>query len=201
MGDWILGENYKGNHNKNVEVNWILKKYNEKIFRIWIKMSSVGSELRFVDFAFAFDSVDRDSLRPVMVADGCPQNLEADQGVLRIHQDEGKGKLEWLNALWDPLRRSITICSLSYHLPIQNWLDSWPSSTRLLRGSGWSQLHVSDLAFADDIVILSSSYSEMQGLFEAVNRPAATVGKRINASKTKVTSALIPGEQRQNKFE
>ncbi len=37
----------------------------------------------------------------------------------------------------------------------------------------------------------------MQGLLEAVNRHAATVGMYINASKTKVMSALIPGEQRQ----
>ncbi len=35
----------------------------------------------------------------------------------------------------------------------------------------------------------------MQGLFEAVNRNAAAV--RINASNTKVMSALIPGELRQ----
>ncbi len=56
---------------------------------------------------------------------------------------------------------------------------------------------MSDLAYADDIVILSSSYSEMQGLLEAVNRHAAAVGMRINASKTKVMSTLIPGEQHQ----
>ncbi len=56
---------------------------------------------------------------------------------------------------------------------------------------------MSDLAYADDIVILSSSYSEMQGLLEAVNRHAAAVGMRINASKTKAMPALIPGEQRQ----
>ncbi len=54
---------------------------------------------------------------------------------------------------------------------------------------------MSDLAYADDIVILSSSYSEMQGLLDAVNRLAAAVGMRINASKTKVMSALVPGEQ------
>ncbi len=53
------------------------------------------------------------------------------------------------------------------------------------------------LAYADDIVILSSSYSKMQGLLEAVNRHAAAVGMCINASKTKVMSALIPGEHRQ----
>ncbi len=37
----------------------------------------------------------------------------------------------------------------------------------------------------------------MQGLFAALIRHAAAVGMRINASKTKVMSALIPGEQRQ----
>ncbi len=59
-----------------------------------------------------------------------------------------------------------------------------------------ANVHVSDLAYADDIVIRSSSYSEMQGLLEAVNRHAAAVSMRINASKTKVKSALILGEQR-----
>ncbi len=49
----------------------------------------------------------------------------------------------------------------------------------------------------DDIVILSSSYGEMQGVLEAVYCHAAAIGMRINASKTKVMSALIPGEQLQ----
>ncbi len=37
----------------------------------------------------------------------------------------------------------------------------------------------------------------MQDLLEAVNRHAAAVGMRINVSKTKAMSALLPGEQRQ----
>ncbi len=57
--------------------------------------------------------------------------------------------------------------------------------------------YVSDLTYADAIVILCSSYSEMQGLLEAANHPASAVRIRINASKTNVTSAFIPGEQRQ----
>ncbi len=47
---------------------------------------------------------------------------------------------------------------------------------------------MSDLTYADGIVILSGSYSEMQGLLDVVNRHAAAVGMRINASKTKVSS-------------
>ncbi len=49
-----------------------------------------------------------------------------------------------------------------------------------------ASVHMSNLAYADDIVIRSSNYSEMQGLLEAVNRHAAAVGMHINASKTKV---------------
>ncbi len=56
---------------------------------------------------------------------------------------------------------------------------------------------MSYLAYVDDIVLLSSNYSEMQGLLEAVNRHSVAVGMRITASKTKVMSAPIPGEQRQ----
>ncbi len=33
-----------------------------------------------------------------------------------------------------------------------------------------ANVHVSDLAYADDIVLLRSSCSQMQGLLEAVNR-------------------------------
>ncbi len=54
-------------------------------------------------------------------------------------------------------------------------------------------VHVSDLAYADDIVLLSHRYTEMQGLLEAVNLHAAVVGTCIKASKAKVMSALIPG--------
>ncbi len=60
-----------------------------------------------------------------------------------------------------------------------------------------ANVHVSELAYTDDIVVLSSSCSQMQGMLEAVNRHAAAVCMRINAWKTKVMSALIPGEQRQ----
>ncbi len=56
---------------------------------------------------------------------------------------------------------------------------------------------MSDLAYADDIMMLSRNYSEMQGLFEAVNRHATALVMRINASKTKMMSVLIPGKQHQ----
>ncbi len=67
---------------------------------------------------------------------------------------------------------------------------------RLFSLSHQSALFFQILAHAD-IVILSSSYSEMQSLLVAVNRQATAVGMHINASKTTMMSALIPGEQHQ----
>ncbi len=89
-------------------------------------------------------------------------------------------------------------CALS--LALFNYIINWILGQALQDYPGvqvGANVHVSALAYTEDIVILSSSYSEMQGLLEAVNRHAAAVGMRIKASKTKVMSALIPGEQRQ----
>ncbi len=56
---------------------------------------------------------------------------------------------------------------------------------------------MSDLTYADTIVILCGSYREMQGLPEAAKHPAGAVGIRSAALKTNVMSAFIPDEQRQ----
>ncbi len=85
------------------------------------------------------------------------------------------------------------MCSLPYPLQLHNRpgqaLQDYPGV------QVGANVHVSDLAYANDVVILCSSCSEMQGLLEAVNCHAAAVVKRINASKANVMSALIPGEQ------
>ncbi len=54
---------------------------------------------------------------------------------------------------------------------------------------------MSDFAYADEIVTPSSSYREMQDLFEDVYRYVAAVGMCINVPKTKLMSALIDGEK------
>ncbi len=44
----------------------------------------------FVEFASAFDSVDRDSLWRILAAGGIPPKLiKADQGVLLVDRDDG----------------------------------------------------------------------------------------------------------------
>ncbi len=55
-----------------------------------------------------------------------------------------------------------------------------------------ANVHVSNSAYDDNIVILSSSYSEMQGLHDAVNCHAAEAGMRISATKTKGNVSSSP---------
>ncbi len=74
------------------------------------------------------------------------------------------------------------------------WGDVFPmvgtySPARLPRGSS-----VSDLAHADVTVTLSKKCREMPGLLEAVYGQEDVIGMRINASKTKVMSALSHDE-------
>ncbi len=55
-------------------------------------------------------------------------------------------------------------------------------SEKLLKPHSW---------LGSQILLLSTSFIEMQGLLEAVNHHAAVVCMRTNASKTKVISVLI----------
>ncbi len=78
-------------------------------------------------------------------------------------------------------------CALSPGL--FNYINDWMLDQALQNYPGvqvGANVHVSDLAYADAIVLPSSSYSKMQVLLEAVNRHAAAVGMHINASMTKV---------------
>ncbi len=77
---------------------------------------------------------------------------------------------------------------------IHNYIIEWILDQALQDYPGVQvgvNVHVSDLAYADDIGIISNSYREMQGLLQAVYRHTAAVGMRTNALKTKVMSSLV----------
>ncbi len=66
-------------------------------------------------------------------------------------------------------------CAISTSL--FNYIIDWILGQALQNYPGvqvGANVHVSDLAYVEDIVILSSCYSEMQGLLEAVNRDVST---------------------------
>ncbi len=153
----------------------------------------------FVDFASAFDSVDRDSLWRIMAADGMPHKLLR---LMKAYYSSTKMKIRASRS--DSMAfeiRSGVRQGCGFSPTLLNYIIDWILHQALQDYPGvqvGANVHVSDLAYADDIVILSSSYIEMQGLFEAVNRHAATEDMHINVSKTKVMLALILEEQRQS---
>ncbi len=146
----------------------------------------------FVDFASAFDSVDRDFLWQIMVVDGMPPKLLS---LIKAYYSSTKMKVRASGSDSMPLKIRSGVrqgCALSPTL--FNYIIDWILRQALQDYLGvqvGANVHVSDLAYADDIVLLSSSNSEMQGLLEAVNRHAAAVGMHMKASKTKVGSAKL----------
>ena len=54
---------------------------------------------------------------------------------------------------------------------------------------------ITDLAYADDVVLLADSNEEMQRMVNAEEKRAKAVGLHINTSKTKILSALLPDNQ------
>ncbi len=152
----------------------------------------------FVDFESGFDSVERDSSWWIMAADGMPSKLLRQ---IKVYYASTKMKVRASGSYSMPfeirsgVRQKCDLSPTLFNYIIECILDqALQDYTGVQVGA---DVHVSDLACTDDIVIFSSSYSEMQGLLEAVNRHAAAVGMCINVLKTKVMSAPIPGEQRQ----
>ncbi len=129
--------------------------------------------------------MDRDYLWRIMTADGMPPKL---LGLTKM-----KVRASGSDSMPFEIRSGVRQgCAL--YPTLFNYIIDWILG-KALQDYPWvrvgAYVHVSDLVHADDIVILRSSYKEMQGLLEAVNRHAASVGIR------KVMSSLIPGEQRQ----
>ncbi len=149
----------------------------------------------FDDCASAFDSVDRDSLWRIMTAVGMPPKLLR---LIKAYYALTKMKVRASGSDSIPFENSSGVrqgCALSPTL--FNSIIDWILGQVLQDYPGvqvGANVHVSDLAYADDIVILSSSYREMQGLLEAANHHSAAVGIRIKASNTNAMSELIRGE-------
>ncbi len=117
----------------------------------------------FVDFASAFDPVDKDSLWRIMAAGGIHPKLLR---LIKAYYSSTKMKVRASGSDSLPFEIHSGVrqgCALSPTL--FNYIIDWILRQALQDYPGvpvGATVHVSDLAYADDIVILSSSYSEMQ---------------------------------------
>ena len=140
----------------------------------------------FIDFRAAFDSIDRECLWRILRADGVPEKLVK---IIRAYysatsaQVRTGGNLSNAFPLTSGVRQG---CALSPML--FNWVIDWVMD-RALAGYRGVQIGeddwVSDLVYADDIVIVGDAVHAVQSVLNQLSNIAASVGLGINADKTK----------------
>nr|VZI49593.1 unnamed protein product [Spirometra erinaceieuropaei] len=151
----------------------------------------------FVDFAAAFDSVQRESLWRIMALDGVPAKIIA---MIKAYYRSTTARVLVRNNLSQPfairsgVRQGCILSSILFNYAI-DWILG-----RALRDSDGVEFapghRLTDLDYADDIVLLASSFGDLQSMVSQVNENAESVGLSINAGKTKVFSSCIPDQEK-----
>ncbi|VDM02105.1 unnamed protein product [Schistocephalus solidus] len=151
----------------------------------------------FVDFAAAFDSVHRESLRRIMTLYGLPSKIIA---MIKAYYSSTTA----LGLVHNNLSQAFGIrsgvrqgCILS---PILfNYAINWILGKALHKEDGVELApgrRLADLDYADDIALLASNLGDLQSMVSRVNDVAKSVGSSINAGKTKVFSSCIPAREK-----
>nr|VZI09395.1 unnamed protein product [Spirometra erinaceieuropaei] len=151
----------------------------------------------FVDFAAAFDSVNRESLWRIMALDGVPAKIIA---MIKAYYRSTTARVLVRNNLSQPfgirsgVRQGCILSPIQFKYAI-NWILG-----RALRDNDGVEFapgsRLTDLDYADDIALLASSFGDLQSTVSRVNEVAKSVGLSINAAKTKVFSFCIPDQEK-----
>lgn len=151
--------------------------------------------MAFVDFAAAFDSVDRSGLWEVLASYGVPPHIIR---LIKSLYRRTTCKIKVYNQLSDAfevvtgVRQGAVLSPLLFNIAI-DWvlkmaLDQFDWGVVVSRGG----LKVTDLDFADDVGLLSGTSVFLQTMLDNVVEYGSRVGLKINAAKTKVMCCGAP---------
>ncbi|BHF73596.1 hypothetical protein SprV_0401667800 [Sparganum proliferum] len=139
----------------------------------------------FIDFVAAFDSVRRESLWRIMALDGVPAKIIA---IIKAYYRSTTARVLVRNNPSHPFGILSGVrqgCILS---PILfNYAIDWILGSALHEGDSVECTpghRLSDLDYADDIILLASNFGDLQSMVSRVNEVAQSVGLSINAGKT-----------------
>ncbi|KAL9960175.1 hypothetical protein ACROYT_G033591 [Oculina patagonica] len=161
------------------------------IFReIWkserIPESKVTLYANFIDLEKAFDSIQRDSLWKILKHYGIPSKLV---NVIKMLYDDCKSQVICNTVLTDTFNVTTGVtqgCILSPFLFVLgiDWIMKQVTSNR--RGEiRWTLTSIlEDLEYADDIVLLSHRYQDMQAKTNTLATTAGSLGLKISTKKT-----------------
>ena len=143
----------------------------------------------FIDFRAAFDSVDRGSLWNIMISDGVPPKIVR---LLRSYYLFTKARVRMYG---EETREFTQFTGVRQGCPMSpvlfNFVIDWIMSRATLGHEGVQidqTTWISDLEYADDVVLLGTDFDSLQVILERVCHFAAAVGLKINADKTKAFS-------------
>ena len=145
----------------------------------------------FVDFAAAFDSVDRSSLWHILECDGIPTQLIRIVKAIYSHtasRVRTGGAMSEDFELVTGVRQGAVLSPLLFTRAI-DWVMAGAVDVPGL-GLTVGDTRVSDLTFADDIALLSADPVELQTMLNNIQLLAARVGLLISSEKTKVMCSL-----------
>ena len=141
----------------------------------------------FIDFKTAFDSIDREALWRILLADGVPPKLV---NLIRAYYDSTSARVRVLGEESSPFSLTAGVrqgCPLS---PVLfNFLIDWVMNQAVDASSGCRlspNLLITDLDYADDIVVLGETPSSLQTTIDRIAEYAACVNLAINVGKTKL---------------
>ena len=155
------------------------------------------SIVTFVDFKSAFDSISRDSLWNIMFNKGIPQKLinifkgiyRKTSAMVHVYNDHS----EPFN-IFSGVRQGAIASPVLFNFII-DWVMEMAVSHcynhNISIGFPVSQNHITDLAYADDIALLSHDESSMQFFLDSVIFFGSQVGLAVNPSKCKVLYSSI----------
>ena len=141
----------------------------------------------FIDFKTAFDSINREALWRILLADGVPPKLV---NLIRAYYDSTSARVRVLGEESSPFSLTVGVrqgCPLS---PVLfNFVIDWVMKQAVDASSGCRlspNLLITDLDYADDIVILGDTPSSLQSTIDRIAECAACVNLAINVGKTKL---------------
>ncbi|VDN55899.1 unnamed protein product [Dracunculus medinensis] len=141
----------------------------------------------FIDFTAAFDSIDRAALWRMMERNSVPTKIIR---LIKAFYEHTSVQICIYGELTDSFEIRTCVhqgCALSLNIQLCDRLDNGHClSARSSPGH-----RITDLEYADAVVLFVDSYNEMQVIVNNVSETAARIGLWINVNKTKVFSSYV----------
>ena len=142
----------------------------------------------FIDFAKAFDSVDRSALWKILAHYGIPEKIIS---IIKMIYNEFQAKVICGTNLSDSfylktgVRQGCLLSPLLFTMCI-DWVMK-RSTEQVQRGLQWNfHKSLEDLDFADDIALLAHRFQDIQGKTNDLVMYGGQIGLHVNVAKTKV---------------